>query len=88
MKFFAIENPSEEDLAALNDAQGRYLNSPSEAGHLRNLAYLCAAVTTPVGGRIGAYTTKLGRWFANRIEEDDLPDAGAFDKVFTCGIHL
>lgn len=88
-KFFAIENPSEEELGVLRTAQGLYMNSDQlNRSQEAALSRINAAVMKSGEGFAKAVQPWVAKWLPFEIEIQALPDAGAFDQVYNAGFML
>jgi hypothetical protein len=88
-RFFAIDNPSTEDLEVLTRANAGYINTFDQSEEVdAALDKVSAALTKPEYAGDHPDVDWRTKWIAGEIDENDLPSAGAFDRVFCCGFLM
>ena len=90
LQFFALTDPTPEQLAVLEKANGLYINGlDMTEEETQAIDHVNAALSKPEYSKdMKGEEDWASIWFGGKIENELLPTAGGFDRVFTCGFYL
>jgi hypothetical protein len=74
-KYYALQDPREDELTLLYRVNGLYANSEATPEALEESLLMVASYTA-------------NEWLPGEIGEDDLPSSGGFNQVFSAGFIL